>query len=90
MYSFVPTLSSWMAAVKSPPWTRSAEPRLVLAVTMLLAPKGMNSDTIIDTELRVMTSSSTSLTLPAATPLSCARWALERVGRPPWRRHSGM
>lgn len=53
------------------------------------APKGMYSATMIDTELRVITSSNSSRILSVFTPDSCARCAFERVGRPPYRRHCG-
>ena len=49
----------------------------------------MYSATMIDTELRVMTSSNSSLMLSVLTPDSWARCAFDSVGRPPYRRHCG-
>lgn len=53
------------------------------------APNGMYSATMMDTELSVMTSSSSSRMLSVLTPDSWARCALDKVGRPPYRRHCG-
>merc|ERR1719230_56020 len=49
----------------------------------------MYSATMIETELSVMTSSSSSRMLSVLTADSCARCAFESVGRPPYRRHCG-
>ena len=66
------------------------EPRLWFNITTLLAPNGMNSATITDTEFSVITSSRSSrMVVLFGSPLSCARCALLSVGRPPCRRHCG-
>ena len=44
---------------------------------------------MIETEFSVMTSSSSSRSVLPAMLHSCARWALDIVGRPPVRRHCG-
>lgn len=49
----------------------------------------MNSATMMLTEFRVMTSSSSSRMLATLTPHSDARCALLNVGRPPNRKHCG-
>ena len=79
----VPDESSSMAGEMKPPWTRSVEPTFEFSWTIWFAPKGMYSATMMDTELSVMTSSSSSRIESVLTADSCARCALDSVGRPP-------
>jgi hypothetical protein len=83
---------SSMAGEMNPPCTRSVDPTLLFSCTIWLAPKGMYSATMMDTEFSVITSSSSSrmLSPPSFTADSWALCALLSVGRPPYRRHWGM
>ena len=85
----VPDESSSTAGEMKPPCTRAVEPTLLLSCTIWFAPNGMYSATMIETELSVMTSSSSSRMLSVLTADSCARCALDSVGRPPYRKHWG-